>query len=180
MNKGSASASEILAGALKESAGALLIGETSFGKGTVQVSYNKALGDGSLVKMTIAKWLTPDGNWIHESGINPDLEVKPPELYTVARLSLTETLKLDMLGEKVKSVQIMLRGLGYEISREDGYFDEMTEQAVTQFQTKQGLTATGEVDSKTAEKLELAVIKWIQDDQNDKQLNEAIKAVGRK
>ncbi|MNE92895.1 Carboxy-terminal processing protease CtpB precursor [compost metagenome] len=106
--------------------------------------------------------------------------MKPPELYTVARLSLTETLKLDMLGEKVKSVQIMLRGLGYEISREDGYFDEMTEQAVTQFQTKQGLTATGEVDSKTAEKLELAVIKWIQDEQNDKQLNEAIKAVGRK
>lgn len=180
MNKGSASASEILAGALQEGAGAKLVGETTFGKGTVQVSYNKALGDGSLVKMTIAKWLTPNGNWIHENGIKPDIAVQPPDLYTVARLSLTETLKLDMIGEQVRSAQIMLHGLGYEPKREDGYFGAETVAAVKKFQTEHSLQATGQIDQKTAESLEKAVIKWIQDKANDTQLHEAIKAVGRK
>ncbi|WP_424766678.1 S41 family peptidase [Paenibacillus sp. sgz302251] len=180
MNNGSASASEILAGALQEGAGAKLIGETTFGKGTVQVSYNKALGDGSLVKMTIAKWLTPKGNWIHETGIKPDLVVHPPDLYTVARLALSETLKQDMLGEQVKSVQIMLHGLGYEPKREDGYFGTETVEAVKKFQNEHGLTATGEVNKETGERLEAAVINWIQDEKNDKQLHEAIQAASRK
>ncbi|MDQ0116583.1 S41 family peptidase [Paenibacillus harenae] len=180
MNKGSASASEILAGALQEGAGAKLIGETSFGKGTVQVSYNKALGDGSLVKMTIAKWLTPNGNWIHEKGIKPDIEVQPPDLYTVARLSMSDTLQQDMLGEQVRSVQIMLHGLGYEPKREDGYFGLETKEAVKRFQSEHSLKVTGKVDVKTAEALEQAVIKWIQDENNDVQLHEAIQAAGRK
>jgi len=180
MNNGSASASEILAGALKESAGATLIGESTFGKGTVQVSYNKMLGDGSLVKMTIAKWLTPNGNWIHEKGIEPDIKVEPPELYRAARLALTETLELDMNGEKVRSAQIMLNGLGYEPFRDDGYFDAATEKAVKSFQTDNGLEATGKIDDNTANALELSVVKWIQDDKNDIQMLEAIKKVGRK
>jgi len=180
MNNGSASASEILAGALKEGAGATLIGEPTFGKGTVQVSYNQMLGDGSLVKMTIAKWLTPNGNWIHEKGIEPDIAVEPPDLYRVARLALTDELKLDMLGERVRSVQIMLHGIGYEPKREDGYFDEATEAAVKSFQTDNGLDATGVIDSETAQMLESAVVKWVQDESNDIQLHEAIKAVGRK
>jgi carboxyl-terminal processing protease len=180
MNGGSASASEILAGALQEGAGAKLVGETTFGKGTVQVSYNKALGDGSLVKMTIAKWLTPNGNWIHENGIKPDIAVQPPELYKAARLALTETLKQDMLGDQVKSMQMMLHGLGYEVKREDGYFDATTVQAVQKFQTEHSLPATGQVDQATGEALERAAVAWIQDKQNDIQLLEAIKAAGRK
>ncbi|WP_238404251.1 S41 family peptidase [Paenibacillus paridis] len=180
MNNGSASASEILAGALQESAGAKLVGETSFGKGTVQVSYNKALGDGSLLKMTIAKWLTPNGNWIHQNGIKPDITVQPPDLYTVARLTLPETLKQDMLGEQVRSVQIMLHGLGYEPKREDGYYGAETTEAVKKFQTEHSLSVTGQVDKLTGEALEKAVIGWIQDEKNDTQLHEAIKAVGRK
>lgn len=65
---GSASASEILAGALSESANIPLIGEKSFGKGTVQTASN--LKDGSNLKFTTAKWLTPEGNWIHEKVLN--------------------------------------------------------------------------------------------------------------
>lgn len=179
-NKGSASASEILAGALQEAAGAKVVGEQSFGKGTVQVSYNKALGDGSLVKMTIAKWLTPNGNWIHEKGIKPDIEVNPPELYTVARISLKETLKPDTLSEAVRSAQIMLHGLGYEPGRVDGYYSEATADAVSRFQGEHGLPATGEIDAKTAQSLEQSVIKWIQNKDNDTQLQEAVKTVSRK
>jgi carboxyl-terminal processing protease len=180
MNKGSASASEILAGALQERAGAILVGETSYGKGTVQVSYNKTLGDGSLVKMTIAKWLTPDGNWIHQKGIKPTIEVLPPKLYTVARLTLTETLKKDMIGEQIRNAQVMLSGLGYSTQREDGYFSASTELAVKNFQQSAGLPTTGQLDTKTASSLEQAVVKWIKDENNDKQLLEAIQAVSRK
>jgi carboxyl-terminal processing protease len=68
---GSASAAEILAGALKDQGVAKIVGEKSFGKGSVQelVNYN----DGSSLKVTIAKWYTPSGVNISESGIKPDV-----------------------------------------------------------------------------------------------------------
>jgi carboxyl-terminal processing protease len=74
INEGSASASEILAGALKDNQNITLIGEKSFGKGTVQELIN--LPHGSSIKVTVAKWLTPNGEYIMEKGINPDIEVK--------------------------------------------------------------------------------------------------------
>ena len=73
INKGSASASEIVTGALAEETDAIAIGEKSFGKGTVQDV--KDFRDGSGVHITIAKWLTPQGNWVHKKGIKPDIEV---------------------------------------------------------------------------------------------------------
>jgi len=78
-NKASASASEILAGALQESYGAKVIGTNTFGKGTVQAAYK--LKSGATVKYTIQKWLTPKGNWINEKGITPDIEVELSEDY---------------------------------------------------------------------------------------------------
>jgi carboxyl-terminal processing protease len=74
INGGSASASEILAGALHDNRRVQLIGEKSFGKGSVQ-ELEKYV-DGSSLKVTIAKWLTPSGVSISEKGINPDIEVK--------------------------------------------------------------------------------------------------------
>ena len=74
INRGSASASEILAAALKESYGATLIGTKSYGKGLVQVTYK--LDDGSMAKYSSAKWLTPNGNCVEGNGIEPDHEVE--------------------------------------------------------------------------------------------------------
>lgn len=73
-NNNSASASELLSAALKESYGATVIGETSYGKGTVQELVDGK--DGIEYKFTTKKWLTPNGNWIHKIGITPDIEVK--------------------------------------------------------------------------------------------------------
>lgn len=73
INKGSASASEIVSGALRDHKRAKLIGETSFGKGTIQQAED--LGGGAGLHVTIAKWLTPEGIWVHQKGLEPDIKV---------------------------------------------------------------------------------------------------------
>ena len=74
VNKGSASASEILAGALKDHGVATIVGTTTFGKGLVQNTFPFA--DGSALKVTIAKYYTPNGEYIHSKGIEPDVTVE--------------------------------------------------------------------------------------------------------
>ena len=74
INEDSASASEILAGAIKDYNYGTLIGTTTFGKGIVQTIF--PLPDGDAVKLTTAKYFTPNGNYIHEVGIKPDVELE--------------------------------------------------------------------------------------------------------
>jgi len=77
VNKGSASASEILAGALRDIRGIKLVGEKTFGKGSVQQV--ETFNDDSSLKVTVAKWLTPSGISINEQGLSPDVEVQLTE-----------------------------------------------------------------------------------------------------
>lgn len=74
VDEGSASASEILASALRDNIGAKIVGMKSFGKGTIQDA--KDFSDGSGVHITIAKWLTPKKEWVHKVGITPDIVVE--------------------------------------------------------------------------------------------------------
>ena len=79
VDNGSASASEIVTGALKDAHRATIVGETTYGKGTVQTWFPLGTnGDEGGVKLTIAKWLTPDKHWIHHVGIAPDVAVTVP------------------------------------------------------------------------------------------------------
>jgi carboxyl-terminal processing protease len=75
---GSASASEIVAGALQDTGRATLVGQTSFGKGTVQ-QWQELTGEGGAFRLTIARWLTPNKRWIHDVGLEPQVKVDVPK-----------------------------------------------------------------------------------------------------
>lgn len=174
---GSASASEILAGALKEGEGYTLIGEKTFGKGTVQQAI--PLGDGSNIKLTLYKWLTPDGNWVHNKGIEPDIEIKQKDIFYTYPLQLDGALVRDMNNDLIKNAQKMLDGLGFSPRRTDGYFDDQTEKAVMAFQNYHGLPVTGKIDNKTAATLEKATIEEMNKEENDLQLQTALRYLAK-
>ncbi|MGM0843828.1 MAG: S41 family peptidase [Bacillota bacterium] len=172
VDEGSASASEILAGALKEAGDYPLIGTKTFGKGTVQQPV--PMGDGSNIKLTMFKWLTPEGNWIHKKGIQPDIPVKQPSYFYAHPLQAEKPLVREMNNEQVKNAQQMLEGLGYKPGRSDGYFNGTTEMAVKSFQKKHELTVSGEIDSTTASKLQEEIYSAVKDEKNDVQLKTAL------
>jgi carboxyl-terminal processing protease len=110
VNEGSASSSEILAGALRDNERAKVIGETTFGTGTVLSEFT--LKDGSAILLGVAEWLTPDGDFIRETGIVPDVKVtldedaEPLAPSEVRDLSREEVLKRDaQLGRALDEIK---------------------------------------------------------------------------
>ena len=77
VNEGSASASEIFAGAIKDNDRGEIVGVTTFGKGTIQEP--QTIEGGAGLHITIARWLTPSGFWVNEGGLKPDIEIKDNE-----------------------------------------------------------------------------------------------------
>jgi carboxyl-terminal processing protease len=96
VNKGSASAAEIVSGALHDEKRAKLVGETTFGKGTVQTPFD--LSGGAAVHITTGKWLLPSGNSISQKGITPDYVVTIP-----AGATATQDTQL------VKAIELLLQ-----------------------------------------------------------------------
>ncbi|MBY7144107.1 peptidoglycan-binding protein [Virgibacillus sp. NKC19-3] len=171
VDEGSASASEILAVAMKEM-GYDVVGQPSFGKGTVQQAV--PMGDGSTIKLTTDKWLSPNGEWINETGVEPTIDVSQPDYFYTNPVQVEEPFTYDQTDEKIGNIQVMLTGLGYDTGRTDGYFNEETEEAVTEFQTDNDLEATGEVDEETAGMIETIVVENIRNGEDDQQLEEAL------
>ena len=104
IDEGSASASEVLAGAIQDEQRGILIGQTSFGKGTVQTW--QGLSNGGGVRLTIARWLTPDETWVHKEGLDPDYFIPLPEFDEDVEFEDTQLqAAVDfLLGEEIISV----------------------------------------------------------------------------
>ncbi|MFD0588564.1 S41 family peptidase [Paenibacillus sp. GCM10027627] len=151
VNGQSASASEVMAAALKESAGAVVIGEKTFGKGVVQAF--GSFPDGSVLSLTEAQWKTPGGTWINKQGVAPDLVVELPAYANVRPLATGSKMKRGSYGDNVVTLQVMLKELGYGPTGTEGVFDETTEKALKQFQSAEGLETTGEFNDKTGYRL---------------------------
>lgn len=174
VNEGSASASEILAISLKEALGYEVVGETTFGKGTVQQTI--PMGDGSTIKLTRFKWLSSDGTFIDGKGVEPTVEQKMPDYYYTHPIQLEEdeTFAFNDTSEQIKNIQIMLDGLGYDVGRTDGYYNKETEDAVKTFQADHDLSISGEIDKKTAEVIETQVRERIRAGEDDLQMEKAL------
>lgn len=148
IDENSASASEILAGALKENKRALVIGNTSYGKGSIQ-TFSDVLQDDSLVKLTIGEYLLPNGKSINEIGIVPDIEVKREDV--TAKFYPMNSLSVSKLGSEdidTYGMQQRLQLLGYSL-KITGKFDKESEAALKDWQSKNSLEPTGVLDVQT-------------------------------
>ena len=156
-----------------------VVGKTSFGKGTVQQAV--PLTDdrnGSTIKLTFYKWLSPEGNWIHEKGVEPTVEQDQPEFYYGNPIIVEDDpLSLDESSEQIKNAQLLLEGIGYDPGRKDGYFDEQMKKAVEKFQQDFDLQPTGEIDVETARAIEMEVMEQIRSGEQDLQLQKALEVL---
>ncbi|QIL46568.1 S41 family peptidase [Vagococcus coleopterorum] len=159
MDSKSASASEIFAAALNQSADIPLVGETTFGKGTVQTV--APISKESDLKLTTSKWLTPKDEWIHEKGIKPTAEIDFKEYDDLKIISTEQTYQLGMSGSSLQNINHLLALLGYNVTADDEQFTEATAAAVRELQTTQGLPVTGIIDKETALKIQQLIAEKI-------------------
>lgn len=171
IDENSASASEILAGALNQSRGVVLIGKKTFGKGTVQTVL--PVSSESELKLTTMKWLTPDGSWIHQEGIEPTIEADYPEYAYLTPVDISKSYQLGDANEQVKSLNQMLAALGYLEGEFTSYYSEATQEAVKKVQEKAELPVTGIADRETILTIELDLRNLIRE--NDQAYLEAVK-----
>lgn len=148
----SASASEILAAALQESAGIPVVGTKTFGKGTVQGV--RSFDDQSELKMTMQKWLTPKGNWLNKVGLTPDVAVDFPDYAYLPSLVQDYRIELGDKGEKAEQLNQFLEALGY-IDGVEKQFTEKTKSGIEAFQKDHELPITGALDLETVIGIEL-------------------------
>jgi carboxyl-terminal processing protease len=109
VNGGSASSAEILAGALRDNDRAPVVGETTFGTGTVLTEF--VLSDGSSILLGVAEWLTPDGDFIRDTGITPDVRVSLPEGTEPLTPYATSDLSRDEILGKDAQLRTAYKGL---------------------------------------------------------------------
>jgi carboxyl-terminal processing protease len=103
--------------------------------------------------------------------------VKQPDYFYTSPIQIEEPLVYNDNSDKVENAQKMLKGLGFEPGRVDGYFSKQTETAVKSFQSKYDLPLTGQIDEQTGGKLEAIIIEEVRKEENDVQLQAAMNAL---
>ncbi len=173
VNKGSASASEIFAGALQDYKIADVVGTTTFGKGIGQS--HQSFDDSSILKYTNMRWLTPNKSYIHKKGIKPNKEIKAPKYEEIEIISPKKSFQNGDKAKEVKSIKIGLDALGYNVSNENENYDSELESAVKNFQQDHNLNDDGIFTDKTTEKFIDLMRNKIQ--KEDIQLDDTIKYI---
>ncbi len=157
VNENSASASEAFAGAVQDTGVGIVVGQQSFGKGTMQNVTKFKVGGG--IKLTEAVYLTPNKRNINGKGIEPDVKVKDKEIkYTDAKdllpITYERTVRPGDSGSDVKALKQRLELLGLSVNSETDVFDKETEFAVKKFQESEKLYVYGVLDITTQVALE--------------------------
>lgn len=183
VNGNSASASEVFASAMQEHGGYLVVGQTTYGKGTMQrdVSISATVGDS--LHITIGKWFTSEGNWVHTrggtDGVTPDTIVElstTEKAYKVFLVGDETEILFDTVDPRIANIQLILNTMGYTV-RTDGYFDDATKLAILDIQSTNTLTETGNINSETLVFINEALDLYQDDLLNDTQLQASIDAL---
>lgn len=156
VNGRSASASEIVAGAIKDYGVGILVGEKTYGKGSIQQVI--PLGNGlGAIRITIANYFTPSGTSISGNGLVPDIPAENrPAL--PGKIELKRTLRMGTVGLDVLRLQENLAFLGYYGGDLDGVFGPATGAAIERFLADRGLGYSGSLDAAAAKTLEEAAL----------------------
>ncbi len=174
VNGGTASAAEIVAGAVKDSRAGFLVGTPTYGKGSVQSVFNFGIGG---VKITMANYFTPDEYPIEGEGIVPNTITYQRISGDNARIETVPALYPLQLGDEgtaVARMQKILTHLGFETGSVEGTFDAGTQKALVRFQEAVGLPATGIGDTETLARLNYALLSHSMPFEGDAQLRKAV------
>lgn len=174
MNKGSASAAEIFASAMQELKRGAVIGVTSFGKGTAQTVL--PLTEKTGVKITHSKWLTPNGNWVHEKGVTPDEVVEAPKFTTYLFVNDRQLPTFKTQNDAVLNLQKVLQTLGYAVQLTSVY-DDALEQQLKQFNQDHHIHAEQTLSVATAQKINALLRDKIMNE--DTQLQKALERLNQ-
>lgn len=173
VNEGTASASEILAGAIRDNGMGTIIGTTTYGKGSIQNVW--AFTNGGGLKLTTAEYFTPSGGRIRDYGIVPD-EIVKPEDYSllIPYLAWYRPIRHLRVGLDVLELEEVLHYLGELRETPDGVYGMVSLEAVKRVQARSGLKVTGVVDEATADALNTAAYAKAEADYRDVQLERAV------
>ncbi len=163
VNKSTASAAELFAGAIRDNGLGTVIGEKTFGKGSVQeFLWLASLGGLNLgdIKLTVAEYVLPGGEKVHGKGITPDIKIKNKYVPLVNEeflpIKFEAKYRVGDSGDGVKAIEQRLSGLGYQVGEIDGFFDEALELATYTFQADMDLFPYGVMDITTQTHLDNA------------------------
>ncbi len=187
VNGGSASASEILAGAVQDSGSGTVVGTQTYGKGTVQTIYPVySINEISGVKITVAEYLTPNKRSIDGKGITPDIVVENQiadleiDISDIPNFRKGDKPSLNDVSLNTLATEQILSLIGYEINDIDGVLDNITFKAIKQFQIDKGLFSYGIVDYTTQDALDKALEEYLNSKIEDTQLQKAIEILKNK